>query len=162
MWRATELLDAPLLCRAVSKPSDAKDRVAPDEMVVVGSWVTQKAAGGAVFVNFDGRPVGKVLKKSHQFRVTLPPVGTRVQIRVHTNGVSRRHRKATFTFDVESAAGQGMLVMVSCAVGYLWPFVRSKPAQVRIFQGTDLTVPRSRWWRMGFKDQPDEALSIPL
>ncbi len=52
--------------------------------------------------------------------------------------------------------------MVSCAVGYLWPLVPSKPARVRIFQGSDLEVPRSRWWRMGFKNQPDESLGRVL
>jgi hypothetical protein len=131
-------------------------------MVVVGSWVTQSGRGGGVFVSFDGRPVGEVLKKTHQFRVTLPPSGTSVNIRVHTTGVSRRHRKATFTFKVDSVAGQGVLVMVSCAVGYLWPLVRSHPAQVHIFQCPDLEVPRSRWWRMGFKNQPDESLGRVL
>jgi hypothetical protein len=131
-------------------------------MVVVGSWVTQSGRGGGVFVDFDGRLVGEVLRKTHQFRVTVPPSGTRVKIRVHTTGVSRRHRKATFSFNVESVAGHGVLVMVSCAVGYLWPLVPSKPARVRIFQGSDLEVPRSRWWRMGFKNQPDESLGRVL
>ena len=131
-------------------------------MVVVGSWVTQKDRGGGVFVNFDGHLVGELLNKRHQFRVTVPPPGTRVTIRVHTTGVSRRHRKATFTFNVEPVTGEGVLVIVSCAVGYLWPLVRSKPARVRIVQGPDLEVPKSLWWRMGFKNQPDESLGRVL
>lgn len=51
-----------------------------------------------------------------------------------------------------------MLVIVSCAVGYLCPLVRSKPARIRIVRGADIEVPKSRWWRMGFKNQPDESL----
>ena len=76
--------------------------------------------------------------------VTSPPPGTTVKIRVRTTGVSRRHRKATFTFNVEPVASQGVLVIVSCAVGYLWPLVGSKPARVRVVQGSDLEVPKSR------------------
>ena len=128
----------------MTKPSAEKGRVAPNEMVVVGSWVTQKVQGGAISVDFDGQLVGELLNKKYQFRVTSPPPGTTVKIRVRTTGVSRRHRKATFTFNVEPVASQGVLVIVSCAVGYLWPLVGSKPARVRVVQGSDLEVPKSR------------------
>jgi hypothetical protein len=134
--------------------SEGRGRVASDELVVVASWVPQRGQGGGAFVEFDGHLVGELLNKAHPFRVTRPSSTTVVRIRVRTTGVSRRHRKATFDFTLDAPADHGVLVVVSCAVGYLWPLIPSKPARVRIFSGVDLGIPRSHFWRVGFKQLP--------
>ena len=128
----------------MTKPSAEKGRVAPNEMVVVGSWVTQKVRGGAISVDFDGQLVGELLNKKYQFRSPVlhlePPSKSESARQECRDDIG----KATFTFNVEPVASQGVLVIVSCAVGYLWPLVGSKPARVRVVQGSDLEVPKSR------------------
>lgn len=134
------------------------DPVAPRELVVVASWTPQKAQGGAVFVSIDGRAIAELFNKRRPFRITLAPGSSIISFRVMTTGVLRKHRKAVLDVDVELGADEGGLALVSCAHGYLWPLVRSKPAELRWRTGSDLHVPHPRLWRVGFSgDKPSDT-----
>ena len=137
-------------CTTMVLDSMGYDPVAPGELVVVVSWTPQRGRGGELFVSIDGRTIAEMFNKRRPLRITLPPATTTLSFRVMTTGVSRKHRKAVLDVDVALDAGEGALALVSCAHGYLWPLVRSKPAELRCRTGSDLRVPHPRLWRVGF------------
>ena len=106
----------------------------------------------------DGRAIAELFNKRRPFRITIAPGSSIISFRVMTTGVSRKHRKAVLDVDVELGADEGGLALVSCAHGYLWPLVRSKPAELRWRTGSDLHVPHPRLWRVGFSgDKPSDT-----
>jgi hypothetical protein len=130
-------------------------------MVVVASWITQKVQGGAVYVTVDGQPLGEVLRKRSVLRKSGLNDHFLLDLRVHTTGVARRHRLARFFTEVSLEAGEGVLVIVRSAEGYLWPMWRSHPATVRLVKGAGISVPRSHLWRIGFADEPPGGTDVP-
>ena len=132
-----------------------EEPVAAGELVVVASWITQKAQGGGVFVTVDGHPLGEILRKRTALRKRSMPQRFTLELRVHATGVARRHRVAHFSEDVILGPDEGLLVVVYCAHGYLWPMLRSQPARVELVGGAGLAVPKSHRWRIGFAQAPE-------
>ena len=131
--------------------------VEPKELVVVASWVPTQPFGGGSIVNlhFGRTSAGNVLRKREPIRVACPPAGTLVRVETFTRGVAREHRTATFSFVLSEEQTEGVLIVVRCAVGYLWPVRPSMPAQVHVGSGSGRRIPHPRWWRAGFKDLPE-------
>jgi hypothetical protein len=132
-----------------------EEPVAAGELVVVASWITQKEQGGGVFVTVDGHPLGEILRKRTALRKRSMAPRFTLELRVHATGVARRHRIARFSEDVTLEPDEGLLVVVYCAHGYLWPLRRSQPARVELVAGIGLAVPKSHRWRIGFSQTPD-------
>ncbi len=81
-------------------------------------------------------------------------IGTRrvrVDVTYYAQGAGKRYRNGVeWLHDVQVGPNEGALVLVRCAVRWI-PFGPVRPPEVSLHVGPDLAIPRSGYWRPGWR-----------
>lgn len=106
-----------------------------------------------MIVRVDEREVGH----RHGFgrSPVLCRIGTRrvrVSVTYFSEGAGKRYRDGVeWLHEVQLGPTEGALVLVRCAVRWI-PFRPVRPPDVTLQVGPNLAIPRSGYWRPGWKD----------